>query len=640
MSSLPRWFWWLPALSAALWWPLSPYYASDDFIAVAYAGDLGRVGHDFVGPQYAATDVWAFYRPLITLSFWVDQALGGVWPPLGHVSNCLAHASSALLVALIWRRFLPDGQAFGAGLLWAMMASHVGSIAWVVGRVDSHTTVWCLLAIWLALRSVEQRGARWPAAAATVAALMSKELAMVAPALCSWLAFLRADGDLGARARSAWRATWPSWLVLMCYLPLRMLALGRFGGYDAAAFDAGAAAQGIGTITLDLLVPLRWIGLPNAGATGAGGLFLWSAAAPVLVAGSLAVARRPRLLLGAAVAWLIALLPMAPFLASCDNPHNLRYQYLPAIAVVGALASANRWLAPAIALAWLWPLVAVRAEQLSADRTSADMHAEMIRRAPAAPDGPMFVGGLPHSNASGTAVQLHFGVDRMLQPPFYDPGVALYAWRPLLQRPEAVRLQQPDGAPFELGEGSTWWFPEPYAMVRAEAPAPLLELPIEGDVDGTFDLTTPVLDRMLAEQAEQIASGAPGPHLTMPGVDAAGFRVTVFTANGYLSCWCPNHAAPGAPAARLDFTRFLGGDARHPFWTGPATVTTTLDADIGTALVVPTTIDLEPTFPTLIEAGVFDLEQRTFSATHRARRLVRLRFDRGYPDWVRRCMGH
>ena len=117
-------------------------------------------------------------------------------------------------------------------------------------------------------------------------------------------------------------------------------------------------------------------------------------------------------------------------------------------------------------------------------------------------------------------------------------------------------------------------------------------------------------------------------------------NLTIFTANGYLCCWCPNHAAPGAPAARLDFTRFFGGDARHPFWTGPATVTTTLDADIGTALVVPTTIDLEPTFPTLIEAGVFDLERRTFSATHRARRLVRLRFDRGYPDWVRRCMGH
>ena len=74
---MPRWFWLLPALAAALWWPLWPYYASDDFIAVAYAQDLDAVAHDFVGPQYAATDVWSFYRPLITLSFWIDQAMPG-----------------------------------------------------------------------------------------------------------------------------------------------------------------------------------------------------------------------------------------------------------------------------------------------------------------------------------------------------------------------------------------------------------------------------------------------------------------------------------------------------------------------------------------------------------------------------------
>ena len=46
---MPRWFWLLPALAAALWWPLWPYYASDDFIAVAYAQDLHAVAHDYFG---------------------------------------------------------------------------------------------------------------------------------------------------------------------------------------------------------------------------------------------------------------------------------------------------------------------------------------------------------------------------------------------------------------------------------------------------------------------------------------------------------------------------------------------------------------------------------------------------------------
>ena len=68
-------------------------------------------------------------------------------------------------------------------------------------------------------------------------------------------------------------------------------------------------------------------------------------------------------------------------------------------------------------------------------------------------------------------------------------------------------------------------------------------------------------------------------------------------------------------------------------------VTRTLDADIGSALVVPTTMDLNTAFPTLIEAGSFDLAERAFQPSHRARRLIRLKFDRGYPGWRRRCMG-
>lgn len=631
---MPRWLWLLlPALTAALWWPWSPYFASDDFIAMSYASDLGRVASDFVGPQYGATDVWAFYRPLITLSFWFDQVLGGAWPPAGHCSNVLAHAVSALLVATIWRRFLPDGQAFFAGVLWAMMAGHVGSIAWVVGRVDSHTTCWCLLALWLCLRSVEAGARPWSLALATAAGLMSKELALVIPPLCCWLAFLRADGGAGARASAAWRASRPAWLVLALYLPLRLLVLGGVGGYDAGTFDAEAAALGLGSVALDQLVPLRWIGRPDAWESGS--LFLWAAAAPVAVAGAVALARRPALVVSALAAWLVALAPMASFLSQCDNPHNLRYQYFPAIAMAGVLAAGHRWLAPAVAIAWLWPLVAVRAEQFAADRVSAELHAEMIRAASRAPEGPMFVAGLPHANESGTAVQLHFGVDRMLQPPFYEPGAALYAWRPLLQRPDSVRLQTRDGVPFELGEGSTWWFPESYAMLRAEAPPPLPPLPITGDTQGELDLTTPVLDELLAQHG----SGAAGPSLEMPGVRARGFRVTIFTANGYVSCWCPNHAGADADAARLDFARFFGGDPQHPSWKQPAMVTSSLDFDVGSALTVPTTLDLNPSFPTLIEAGAFDLERGVFQPTHRARRLIRLRFDRGYPAWRRRCMG-
>ena len=46
---------------------------------------------------------------------------------------------------------------------------------------------------------VEAARRSWAVALATAAGLMSKELAVVVPPLCSWLAFLRARGALGAR---------------------------------------------------------------------------------------------------------------------------------------------------------------------------------------------------------------------------------------------------------------------------------------------------------------------------------------------------------------------------------------------------------------------------------------------------------
>ena len=54
-------------------------------------------------------------------------------------------------------------------------------------------------------------------------------------------------------------------------------------------------------------------------------------------------------------------------------------------------------------------------------------------------------------------------------------------------------------------------------------------------------------------------------------------------------------------------------------------------------LVVPTTIDLVPEFHVLLEAG--SLDGPAFIPTHRARRLLKFRFDRSYPAWVRLVQG-
>lgn len=652
-------------VAMAAWWPIDPYWASDDFLALAYSKDFGNAASDLVGRQYGATDIWTFYRPLITLSFWLDQTIAGPWPPFGHCSNVVAHGVSTLLVALIWRRYLSDGLAFGAALLWSLLPGHVGSIAWAVGRVDSHTTVWCLLTVWLCLRHNERhaRGEvarRWPMVLAATLALLSKELAFVVPPVCTLLCLLptatsgaNATAGFGARLRAAVRVTWPLWLLFLLYLPFRLLVLGKFGGYESGPLppDYGMAAfcqdvlhklQGLGTVVLDSLMPLRWIGTADQQSPLPLWTFVAAGAIPVAVAALLAGRQKRSLVLVSLCAFVILMAPMVKFWDQ-PSPHNLRYYYLPTVALVGLLASAGRLLVVAIALAMLWPMVSVRAAQLHADQQDRAMHEQLLLEAPLAPDGPLFVAGLPHANQSGTAVQLHFGVDRMLQPPFLQPGRQLYALRPLATGPGVFRIEQPGTAPFALPEGTTYWFDHQRLQRVASQPGlpepQLPELPITDDQDGVLDIRSDRLADLAARYAEIRARDGDSFGLTMPSVKGPFWRVTLFTANGYLTCICSDHSQPGSSDGRIDVLRLLT-KSEDPAQQYQIARILLGDVFLGDALVVPTTIDSVPEFPTLIEAGMFDLQTQRFTPSHRARRLIRFRFDRGYPAWVRTAQGH
>ena len=633
---MPRWFWLLPLLAMAAWWPIEPYWQSDDFLAVHYAQHGKDVLHDFVGPQYAATDVWLFYRPLITASFWLEQQLGGAWPPLSHCSNVLAHGISTLLVALLWRRFATDRQAFGAALLWAMLPSHAGSIAWAVGRVDSHTTVWCLLALLLCLRAQERaanggRGVAWTAGLATAAALASKELAFVVPPLALLLVWLRnPHAPFASRTAGALTTTAPVWLAFGAYVPLRWLALGRFGGYDAAAYDAVAMLNGLGQNLAHLLVPLRWIGDPGAQFGLSSAWWLATAALPPVGALLLALLWQPRRVLAAASVLLVAMAPMATFLPAWENPQTQRYWYLPTAALCGVLALPGRVFVLAILLAWAWPLVAIRSAHHAADRQTAGMHAALLREVRDGAPAPMFVAGLPNANATGTVVQLHFGLDRLLLPPFSERAVPLYALRPLFASPLAFRLHADHEAPTALPLGSTWFFADPSALGKAPDPAPLPDLEVTGHDGGVLDLTSPRLFTLLQADPPHI-------RLQTPGVRPLAFRLTLFTANGYLATVFLDHGDGSGPDGTVDIRTWFAGrrpvpvpDGYVEYWIGRIA---TSDTFIGEVLDVPTTIDLVPEFPMLLEAGDVDLKTGGFTATHRARRLLTFRFDRGYRAW-------
>jgi hypothetical protein len=118
--------WGLFAIVLVACFPLHPYWQSDDFVAVAYASDAGRAFSDFSGNQYGLDGVVWFYRPLVTLSFWFEQLLGGgPNPALSHIGNALAHATGAVLLGAIAARLLGPMRGWLAGLAWGLSAASI-----------------------------------------------------------------------------------------------------------------------------------------------------------------------------------------------------------------------------------------------------------------------------------------------------------------------------------------------------------------------------------------------------------------------------------------------------------------------------------------------------------------------------------
>ncbi len=117
--------------------------------------------------------------------------------------------------------------------------------------------------------------------------------------------------------------------------------------------------------------------------------------------------------------------------------------------------------------------------------------------------------------------------------------------------------------------------------------------------------------------------------------------MTIFTALGYFACLCQEHAAEGDLHGAIDLLQFFAGDLAVGV---PAEQSRIAPAKFGPGvadypmlgLQIPTTHDLTPVFPVLVEAGA--LQDDRFVPSHRSHRLLWFRFDRGYAGWVRRAL--
>ncbi|MGQ9897185.1 MAG: tetratricopeptide repeat protein [Acidobacteriota bacterium] len=302
------------------------------------------------------------YRPLLMLTLAVDYAVWGLHPFGYHLMNVILHIGNVAWLLCLLRLYRVGPWLAGlAALVFAVHPVHTEAVANVVGRAE-------LLGMWFgglmwwswvrARRSPDQAG-RWRtlAAAAYLAAMLSKENMVVLPAAL-WLAEV-----LRARRR-LWRAGWPGWWAAtrpffwltvpwLLYVALRLASGQGFRPVTALSGNPMHAQTFWERLVTIAGVSLEWyrlviLGFPLKPWYDAYNLVLtpawsWRTLLGVLitvglVVGAAAAARRFPLLTFAVGFWFITLALVSHVIVPLWTPLGERWLYVPSAAYALALA--------------------------------------------------------------------------------------------------------------------------------------------------------------------------------------------------------------------------------------------------------------------------------------------------------------
>ena len=215
-------------------------FALDDLYIVVtnpLVHSLQGVWSAFAAPYWPPDLGGQMYRPLPLAAFAVDWSIAGGHPALFHAVNLVWHAAAAVIVtALALSSPSPEGRggqgvrtALAAGLLFAVHPVHVEAVANVVGRGELMAAAGVCLAVYAAV--VRQNV--WWSGAGLLLGMLSKENAVIAPALIAW-AWVTEPTPRPNRRRILEFIV--SWVVIAgVYLAVRALVLHPYARLHAIA---------------------------------------------------------------------------------------------------------------------------------------------------------------------------------------------------------------------------------------------------------------------------------------------------------------------------------------------------------------------------------------------------------------------
>ena len=155
--------------------------------------------------------VFHFFRPLCSLSLWIEHRFWGTNAWGYHLTNVILHLANAWM---LWRLAIRCGLGRGTALLgafaWALSIQTIPSAGWISGRTE---VLWCscmLIATHALLRWRDGGGAQWFGASLVASGLAAcaKESGLVTPLLgllTVWQSGLARPGE-PSRALTPWRA--------------------------------------------------------------------------------------------------------------------------------------------------------------------------------------------------------------------------------------------------------------------------------------------------------------------------------------------------------------------------------------------------------------------------------------------------
>jgi tetratricopeptide (TPR) repeat protein len=175
---------------------------------------------------FSPTGAGNYYRPIVTLTYWLNYMLFGLKPGYYHALNLLVHTANGILLFFIILRISGRKElSFFTSALFLTHPIHTASVAWISGRTDLLALMFMLLAY---LFFVEARVSKnpWPTSlgiltgSAFLSALLCKEAVLLFPAI-----MIVSDG-LGFLSKETGKKKWP---LLLPYLSAGLALLFYFG---------------------------------------------------------------------------------------------------------------------------------------------------------------------------------------------------------------------------------------------------------------------------------------------------------------------------------------------------------------------------------------------------------------------------